>query len=205
VLTGFSGGLLAMFSRQGELLWQGSVGEFPMVLEMDANYNSYLAGKNRELFSFDGDGNLRWRYRIATHVVTAGANNMDAAGDKIAMGTVSGWVLVFNSAGEFLWQRRLGGELQGHNALDMTPDGRFIVVGSAGEMENDGYISLFGGDGGLLWRVQYPDGRDLGTVSAPYEYDHNHRGAITVAISDDGRYIAAGFGDSTIRIFEYAP
>ncbi len=205
VLTGHGGGVIVMFNRQGELLWRTSIGEFPMVLEMDEAYNSYMAGKSRELFSFDGEGNLRWRERITTHVVTAGANNMDAAGERIAMGTVSGQILAYDRQGDLLWQNQLGGELQGHNALDMTPNGEFILAGSAGERGNDGYLSLFNTDGGLVWREQYPDGRDLGTVPAPYEYDHNHRGAITVAISDDGRYLVAGFGDSTIRIFELAP
>ena len=205
VLTGFSGGMIVMFTRQGEQLWQASIGEFPMVMEMDANGNSYMAGKSRELFSFDGDGNLRWRRRTVNHIVLAGSNNMDAAGKHIAVGTVSGRILAYNPQGELLWENELGGELQGHNALDMTPDGRFILVGSAGERGHDGFLSLFNADGGLVWRAQYPDGRDQGTVPAPYAYDHNHRGAITVAISDDARYLAAGFGDSTIRIFELSP
>lgn len=205
VLTGYSGGILAMLTREGQSLWEGSIGEFPMVFEMDADYNSYMAGKIRELFSFDANGNLRWRSRIGTHSVTAGADNMSAAGDLIAMGTGSGWLLVFDNEGNLLWQRRIHGNLQGHNALDMTPDGQFIVVGSAGEVGNDGFVSLYNRNGALLWQTQYPDRRDLGIVTSPYAYDHNQRGAITIAISDDGRYIAAGFGDSTIRIFEFTP
>ena len=84
----------------------------------------------------------------------------------------------------------------------MTPDGSLVVVGGAGSVGNAGVVSLFERDGGLLWQEMHPDGRDQGTMPAPYEYDHNQRGVITVAISDDGRRIVAGYGDSTIRIFE---
>ncbi|GAI09971.1 unnamed protein product, partial [marine sediment metagenome] len=75
VITGHSGGKVAMFTRDGELLWRQAIGEFPMVLEIDSDYNTYMAGKNRELFSYDADGNLRWRRRVGNHVVTAGWNN----------------------------------------------------------------------------------------------------------------------------------
>jgi hypothetical protein len=114
-------------------------------------------------------------------------------------------VQAYSASGELLWQRQLPGTLQGHNALDMTPDGQFIVVGSAGEPSQAGYITLFDRYGTVLWETQSSDRRDNGTISFPYEYDHNHRGAITVAISDDGGSIAAGYGDSTIRIFQLVP
>ena len=205
IIAGFSGGKIAMFTSKGELLWKQAIGEFPMVLEIDKDYNTYLAGKNRELISFNADGKLRWRYRIGNHVVTAGWNNMSTDSGLIVLGTVGGWVQAFNTSGELLWQRRLPGNLQGHNALDMTPDGRFIVVGSAGEPDRAGYVTLYDQHGTVLWETQSSDRRDEGTISFPYEYDHNHRGAITVAISDDGKTIAAGYGDSSIRIFEIAP
>ena len=203
VLTGHAGGPLAMITRDGQLLWEASIGEFPMVLEVDETYNSYSAGKNRELFSFDADGNLRFRKRVANHVVTAGTNNMNDDGTRLALGTVGGVVQLYDSQGNLIWQRRLPGEAQGHNALDMTPDGSLIVVGTNGSAGNDGFVSLLGADGGVLWQQQFQDGRDLGTIPAPVDFDHNHRGAISVSLSDDGRYIVAGFGDSAIRIFEY--
>jgi outer membrane protein assembly factor BamB len=119
------------------------------------------------------------------------------------LGTVGGVVQLYDSQGNLIWQRRLPGEAQGHNALDMTPDGSLIVVGTNGSAGNDGFVSLLGADGGVLWQQQFQDGRDLGTIPAPVDFDHNHRGAISVSLSDDGRYIVAGFGDSAIRIFEY--
>lgn len=56
--------------------------------------------------------------------------------------------------------------------------------------------------GTRLWSHESKDRRDTGEISYPYEYNHAHRGAITVAISDDAKYLAAGYGDSTIRIFK---
>ena len=60
-----SGGPVAMFTDSGSLLWRNNIGESPLWLEVDASYNSYAAGKNRELFSWDKDGKLRWRYSLA--------------------------------------------------------------------------------------------------------------------------------------------
>ncbi len=199
-LTGHSGGRVLMFTRNGELLWQASIGEFPMVLEMDSGYNTYMAGKSREVFSFDAVGKLHWRWHLGT-VVSDGANSMSADGSVIVFGTISGWIFVFNRNGDLLWQRRLPGNLQGHNAVDVTPDGDFILVGSAGERRQDGYLSLYDRSGALLWQNQITDRRDSGQAKYPYEYDHNHRGIITVTISDDARVLVAGYGDSTIRVF----
>jgi len=198
IIAGFSGGQLIMFNREGTPLWKAYIGEFPMVLEIDTDYNIYAAGKNRELFSFDANGNLRWRRRIPNHVVTAGANNMSADGRLIVLGTVGGWVYAFDDAGEIVWQRPLPGGFQGHNALDVTPDGEWIVIGTAGT-EEGGWIVLYDRHGTSVWSHRSEDQRD------PSQYDHNQTGAITVAISDDGSHIAAGYGDSVIRIFERKP
>ena len=205
VITGHSGGNIAMFTGDGELLWRQSIGEFPMMLEIDSQNNSYLAGKNRELVSFDAAGKERWRYRIGNNVVAAGWNNLSEDAGMIVLGTIGGWIQAYSTDGELLWQRRLPGTLQGHNALDITPDGEYIVVGSAGEADVAGFVTLFSRDGTVLWETRALDRRDEGDITYPYEYDHNQRGVITVAISDDGKTIAAGYGDSTLRIFRMAP
>lgn len=142
IVAGFGGGQLVVLNREGIPLWQAFIGEFPMLLEIDADYNVYAAGKNRELFSFDANGNLRWRRRIPNHVITAGANNMSADGKLIVLGTVGGWIYAFDDIGEIAWQEPLPGELQGHNALDVTPDGAWIAVGTAGT-EEGGWIALY--------------------------------------------------------------
>ena len=202
IIAGYSGGRMEMLTDAGELLWTAYIGEFPMVLEIDAQYNIYAAGKNRELFSYDASGNLRWRERIPNHGVTAGSDNMPDDGSLVVLGTVGGFAIAINNSGEVVWQRRLQGSLQGHNALDITPDGEWIVIGSAGEEGVSGTVALFDKNGTMLWSHTSTDRRDTGEIGFSYDYDHNHRGAITVAISDDAKYIAAGYGDSTIRIFE---
>lgn len=197
IIAGFSGGQLVMLDREGMPLWDAFIGEFPMLLEIDADYNVYAAGKNRELFSLDAKGNLRWRWRIPNHVVDAGANNMSADGKLIVLGTVGGHLYAFDDMGKMRWQRPLRGGFQGHNALDVTPDGAWIAVGTAG-MAEGGSVLLLDREGTLVWSHRSDDRRDPSQGG----YDHNQSGAITVAISDDGSHIAAGYGDSLIRIFE---
>jgi WD40 repeat protein len=194
IVAGFSGGKLVMFSNRGQVIWEKYIGEFPLTLEIDSQYNVYAAGKNRELFSYDGTGKLRWRCRIANHVVTAGSNNMSQDGSLIAFGTVGGMIYAFDSDGEIRWRRRLipDAVLLGHNALDVTPDGKWIAAGTAGENR---YVLLYNDKGTLVWSQKFNDWRD------PSLYDHNQTGAITVAISDDASLIAAGFGDSVLRFF----
>lgn len=195
IIAGFSSGTLVMLSNKGQILWKNYIGEFPMVLEIDKRYNVYAAGKNRELFSYDAKGNLRWRRRIGNHVVTAGSNNMSRKGDLILCGTVGGFLYAFNNDGKILWQRKMSESaiLQGHNALDVTPNGRHIAVGTAGET---GSVILYDRKGTLLWSKRFTDRRGSSA------YDHNQTGAITVAVSDDASMIAAGFGDSVIRFFK---
>ncbi len=200
IAAGFSGGRLILFTRDGERLWERFVGEFPLVLEIDPKGNLYAAGKNREVSSFDAKGNLRWRRRIPDHVVTAGADSMAADGSLLVVGTVSGWLYAFDGDGTLLWRRALPSGFQGHNAVDVTPDGRRIVVGSAGERGGGGLVVVYDRHGALLWSHRSADRRESGGSS--YPYDHNHIGAITVAISDDGEHVAAGYGDSTVRLFE---
>jgi len=199
IVFGMSGGRLLSYTIQGDKIYERFIGEFPMVLEIDDTYNIYAAGKNRELFSYDLLGALRWRKAIPNHVVTAGSDNMSDDGKIIVMGTVGAHVYAFNPDGEILWQQHIKGELQGHNALDVTPDGNYIAVGSAGTQDG-GWLQVFHKSGNLLWEKQFEDLRDPDKLD--YTYDHNQSGAITVAISDDAEYVAAGYGDSTIRIFK---
>lgn len=196
ILAGFSGGRLVMFTRAGQPLWETWTGEFPLVLELDEAGNSYASGKNREVTSFDAAGNPRWRYRIPDHVVTAGSNNLSQDGKLLVVGTVGGWLYAFDADGTLAWRRHLPPIAQGHNALDITPDGQFILVGTNGEQ--GGYFLVYRREGTLLWQTQFFDTRP----SLVDRGDHNDTGVITVAISDDGQFIAAGTGDSTIRIFE---
>ncbi len=205
IIAGFSGGRLDMMTDTGALLWTAYIGEFPMVLEIDQEYNIYAGGKNREIFSYDASGNLRWRRRIANHSPSDGSVHICDDGSYIAFGTVGAHAIAISKNGDVLWQRPLPGNLQGHNAFNMTPDGNWILVGTAGEVGQSGSLVLMDKNGSKLWSHESQDRRDTGEISYPYEYDHNHRGAITVAVSDDAKYLVAGYGDSTIRIFKLDP
>ncbi len=193
IVAGFSGGDLALLDKRGNELWAHRIGEFPMVLEIDKKGNVYAAGKNRELFSYDVKGNLRWRRRIANHVVTAGVSNIDKKGKLLVLGTVGGWLYAFDPNGNIRWQRPLpeGNFSQGHNALQVTSKGRYIVAGGS-----TGTVALYDADGSLLWSETFADSRN------PSEYDHPQSGAIAVTVTEDASKIIAGFGDSKIRVLE---
>lgn len=186
-----------MFDKAGRDLWEQRTGEFPLVLEIDDAYNVYASGKNREVVSYDRVGGLRWRYRIADHVVTAGANNIDQDGQLIVVGTVGGWLHALRADGSVAWKRQLPPLAQGHNALDMTPDGQKILVGTNGD--EGGYLAVYQTDGTLAWKTRLTDRR---AAADPNRGDHNDTGVITAAISADGDWLAAGTGDSTIQIFK---
>ena len=125
---------------------------------------------------------------------------MSDDGQFIVVGTVGSWLLSFNKEGVPIWQRPLPqpSQLQGHNALDITPDGKWILAGTAGFSGQ--WLALYEQDGTLAWQQEFTDSRDRQTW--PYQFDHNQSGPISVAISDNGHFLAAGFGDSIIRVFE---
>ncbi|OGL72261.1 hypothetical protein A3D72_02720 [Candidatus Uhrbacteria bacterium RIFCSPHIGHO2_02_FULL_57_19] len=126
VVAAFGQGMIVMLTRDGRALWTRSIGEFPTLLEVDKEGNVAAAGKNREVFSFDKDGNLRWRTRIANHVVTDGGISAD--GTLIVVATVGDWVVALNNRGEIVWQRPV--PFVGGNSLDLTPDGELIMIGT---------------------------------------------------------------------------
>jgi outer membrane protein assembly factor BamB len=197
LITGFGFGRLVMLTGDGTPLWDAYIGEYPILLEIDADYSVYASGKNRELFSFDGEGNLRWRYRIPIQGPSGGRRNMSADGKLVVIGNVGGLLYAFDDTGHIVWQQPLGGST-GHNAVDMTPDGQWIVVGTSG-----GWVALYDRNGTLVWSHKSEESRD--PASWFYEFGHQHTGTVTVAMSDDARHIVAGYGDSTIRIFEREP
>lgn len=193
IAAGFSAGAVSLLDIDGNEIWRNHIGEFPLMIALDSAYNFYGGGKNREVFAFDASGSLRWRRRVGNHVISAGAANFSQAGDLLVFGTVGGFLIAYDSSGNIKWQRPIGDEvmLQGHNACYITPDGSRIVVGG-----NDGSINVFDAHGTKLWTRSDVDVRD------PSLYDHNQTGAIAVIMSDDGLRLAAGYGDSVIRVFE---
>lgn len=197
-------GPIAMFTSDGQLLWRGHVGVGQLWLEIDSAYNVYAAGKDREVFSFDKDGKLRWNYAIA-HTSNAATRGITADGTFMIAPTFNGLLQAFDSNGGVLWQHLMptvaavspnGSPINqvlgpGHNALAMTPTGSLVAVGTRGYQ-----VLVYDRNGTLLWKHTSSVRTDFkGGTPGPYV------GANAVAISTDGKYIAAGYADSVIRIF----
>ena len=71
-------------------------------------------------------------------------------------------------------------------------------------MAGNAYDALFGSvlvydrNGSLLWQHTLP-------MDPDFEYTGHYAGAQSVAISDDYKYIAVAYADSTLRVFELSP
>ncbi len=196
VVTGFAGPL-AVFTRGGQRLWTGNLGSSPLLLEMDAAYNVYAAGKSNELFAWDANGALRWRYRLSA-TSNAATRGLSSDGQLLVLPVFDGMLDAFAPDGTIRWKRFIppvtGPQFTfgpGHNALTMQADGSRIVVGT-----NSNQLLVYDRQGTLLWSHvadQVPG--QVANAGLPYP------GINTVAIASDGQYIAAGYRDNVIRIF----
>jgi hypothetical protein len=201
------GGPISMFADNGNLIWRNNMGESPLWLEVDAAYNSYAAGKNREIFSWDKDGKLRWRYRLA-HTTNEAWPGISADASLMLMPSFGGLLQALNGAGQLLWQRFMPALPNispqgtpeefifgtGHNALSMTPDGTLMALGSRG------YQALLYDRNGT--RVFSHTAAMRSDFQGPDPLTHgNYTGTTAISLSPDGKYIAAGYADSVIRIF----
>jgi len=199
-------GPLAKFSPAGVMRWRSQLGESPLWMETDAASNIYTSGKTNMLTSLDKDGRERWRYRVAA-TSNEGSRTMTSDGSFMLAPGFNGQLQALNSAGALLWQRFMPGLFPtlppcdygpGHNALSMVPDASLIAIGTKCYG-----VELYDRTGSLLWShkaSRRPDfkGQD------PRVYG-NYTGTQSVDITPDGRYIAAGYADSVIRIFKRAP
>ncbi|MFH0710947.1 MAG: PQQ-binding-like beta-propeller repeat protein, partial [Candidatus Aenigmatarchaeota archaeon] len=182
---------IGAFDSNANKLWQYVIGEFPMFLGVDLNKNVFASGKSRTLFSFDEDGNLRWKHRIPDHVAGAGSSTPD--GSRIAIGTVGGMVYLFDGNGNLLWKRPTAGIGEqggtvGHNAMAISSDGTRIVAGTA----PGNCVIVYNEKGTALWKgcseVQKTSGDML-------------EGVTNVQISPGKTEIVASYGDNYIREF----
>ena len=105
----------------------------------------------------------------------------------------------YDGDGDLLWYRRVpigdGAGGAGHNGLDITPDGRYIVVGGGN------YTTLlYDRHGNVIWQHQGSGHVDR----SEHPYKHS---TMAVRISPDGTKIISGYGASDPRIcyFERRP
>ncbi len=203
LVTSDPNGLLAMFTSDGTLLWRTNLGISQLWLEIDDAKNVYAAGKQRELISFDKDGNQRWSYRLA-HTAMEAVNGITADGTFMLAPTFNGLLQAFDAQGRVSWQHFVptptapppeGSPLvfsqgTGHNALSMTPTGNLIAIGTRGYQ-----ALLYDRSGTLLWSHQATFRTDF------HGPKPNYSGTTSIAMRSDGKFFAAGYADSTIRIF----
>ena len=111
---------------------------------------------------------------------TPGLVRMSPGGDRIAVGTENGDVMVFNTEGSPVWRRKIGmGKI---SALEYSPDGRLILIGETSQQ--GAIICVDAATGGEKWRRQSVDelGVDLRQKTFP--------GIMSIAMDDSGNAYA---------------
>ncbi len=118
---------------------------------------------------------------------------MTPDGNRIAIGTVGGMVYLFDNAGNLLWKRQTGGVGEqggtvGHNAIAISPDGKWVVVGTA----PGNCVIVYNENGTVAWKSCEQAQKITGLLE----------GVTNVQISPDNSKIVASYGDNYIRMFE---
>jgi hypothetical protein len=201
ITAGFGGGQVTQLTADGRPLWQTAMGQYPLYLAVDTQYRVYAAGKANLIYSWDGSGRQRWRERTFT-TVNNGLGGVTRDGSYLVTHTYNGELAAYDGAGHILWQR--GSPKQGvsgssgHQGLKITPDGAWTVYGIM-----DGTVVLMDKTGTVRWTYTSPD--PPVTRQGGFCYQPTCTGAQSVDISDDGKFIAVGFENSVIRIFQRDP
>jgi outer membrane protein assembly factor BamB len=189
-MSGSSGDIYA-FSRAGQLLWKAGepMGQFAFLFEELPDGSIMAAGKSRTVNIYSSNGDLLSRERWPGAVFEA---RRYIGGDLMVFPVYDVAHTLVN--GQLKWSYNLPGFTFGHADLDITPDGSKIVVG-----DNYGNVIVLDRYGRRLWKSTY-----AGTPIVS-NYNFNHTGVKTIAISDDGSRIAAGYGDGAMRLFQLVP
>lgn len=197
-------GLLTSYTADGQFQWRQGIGYAPFVLDFDRTGNVYVGAKDNMLYSFDPTGQLRWKQTLAQCPQMSSLAFGPSAG-YLVMPTFSGILQAYGFDGRELWQRVMptlevdwgpGSWVSGvgHNAFMSTPDGRLMAVATKGYE-----TTVYDRTGNLRWYHLAKERTDFAGAD-PEKYGHM-TGGQSVAITPDGAAIAAGYADSTIRIF----
>lgn len=183
-----AGALILLDLETRKLLWQKYISGVPYDVKFTADFSRIVvADKGDTLWSYSRQGDLLWRKPDLTVLTDM---DMTADGSQILTLSHDGTLRMFDRDGNLIWRRAFGSA--GHNGLDMTADGKYIVVGGGFRDvfrgEDFPYaMFLLDGDGNLLWKHS-----ESGPISDPY---HPYLiSAMTVAVSEDGSKIVAGYG-----------
>ncbi|MBC8417953.1 MAG: hypothetical protein H8E10_05105 [Desulfobacterales bacterium] len=194
----FAGGLPYLFTLDGDLVWRSYISYTPWVISLNTDESRiFIPDKGDCLSMFDGDGKLLWRKE--QKVITYGG--MSADGSVVVILTTYGYVFCYNGEGEFQWCSYLRGKgasltagAGGHNAVDVTPDGKYIVVGGTNYS-----TVLYDSDGNLLWRHMGSKEYTPGLIGGGMK-----QSVMAVRISDNARKIVSGYGYSDPRLSYFA-
>ena len=202
-VIGASDGVVALFETEtGRKLWENRIGEFPFLLELDSQGNTYASGKGRTVFSFFANGSVRWSFRVPDHTALSGALSQD--GRQLVFGTGQGWVYCIDASnGSILWRSHISAETLGHNGVSMSSDGSRIAVGGAPQNTLD----VMDAYGDIIFSHTAPANNDpvladkFATIGHAVS-ESTQKGALGTAMSADGKRILVAYGDDYVREFE---
>ena len=184
---------LHLYTAGGRLVWRRYHPSVPYAIWPSSNGSRIVVvDKGDSLSMFSVKGKLLWRreHRVQTYGV------MSARGSVVVITTSNGYIFVYDKKGRVKWYHFIPGSKGsgGHNAADITPDGKYIIVGVGG------YTTvLYDSKGNVLWRH---------AGDTPYDPQENgyQQSVMAVRISPDGEKIVSGTGtvDPKLYYFERA-
>lgn len=191
------GGHPRRFTSTGTRTWKSYITYSPYMLVASSDGGRILAAdKGDTVTMFNSDGAIQWRHEHK--VITFG--DMSADGSVVAVLTSHGYLFCYNGDGEIQWYRRIVGGVvngqanisgAGHNGLDVSEDGSYILVGGG-----NFWTILYNASGNIVWQ-------DQGPAAIDYEEHPLRHSVMSVKISGDNTKIAAGYGYSDPRLVYY--
>ena len=200
--------VLRMFdTANGTLLWTRAASGFiwPTAIAATPDFSFIVVGigKGGTIWAYDGDGNVKWKFDTGNSAVNW--VSMSGDGSVVATGARDG-LRIFNRNGELLWgiyglTARLPW-LGDVTAGAVTPDGRYILAGTAGNTvyQNEGIPNgalLFDVNGTLLWS-------DFWNTTATKWLPPDFGRPLFAAISSDANTFVFGSTDSMVRAYHGA-
>ncbi len=170
----------------------------------DGDVGGNNGGRDCWIIKLDMTGNLEWEknyggssvdgltdieqtldggYIVAAYTYS---DNGDVGGNN---GSLDYWILKLDVAGDLEWEKNYGGSgLDKASAIRQTPDGGYVVIGTAGT--NDGDIAGNNGDRDY-WIIKLD-------VTGDIEWQKNYGGSdgdytSSIELTTDGGYIVGGY------------
>jgi len=181
---------LHQFTVGGRLVWRRNEDSgLPYIIRPSTNKSKIFVPTKGDITSmYNRKGKLMWRkeHRVTTY------GGMSANGKVVVVLSHNGNLYCYNRKGKLQWYRFVLGSGDGggagHDGLDITPDGKYIVVGGG----NYNTV-LYDSKGNALWR--HTGTAPIDTSEHPYK-----RSVMNVRISPDGKKIVSGYGMSDSRL-----